>query len=170
VPDDTSALISEIKRLPTNAVVMWNMSVFEWAVRDARWMDVLEVCVASPCDVVFMHYAYSSWWGGHFGREEELVKTVQWDYVAGNRVCHSANREAVSKLLPHLMEALDQIRMVESSAYTGRWEVVSTCGSMVTTGPWRELPQRAEVLRSLACCGDMRTPYTDKLTKLASLR
>lgn len=150
--DDVLALTAEIKRLPADAVVMWNMSLFEWSARDARWKNVLDTCIDSTCDVFFTQHAYSSWRHGHDGPEESLVGAIRWDYVAGSRISDRLNHRFARQMLPHLTKELDKLDRVKSAPHTARWEVISNQDVKVIEGVWNGFLEREDLMRSLASC------------------
>lgn len=168
--DEPLQLISEINQLPSNAVILWNMSVFEWAVRDVRWKDVLDTCVRTTCDVLFMHYAYSSWAHGQTDPKDELVGSISWDYVAGSRISTRFNHQFARQMLPHLNKELDKVCKVEFNPRAGRWEVLRKRSSRVIVGPWQGLSQRAEILHSLASCNEMQETFISRIWSRLGLR
>ena len=142
--EDAPTLLEKLHQLPSDAVVFWNMSVFDWASRDPQWMLALDSCANAPQDMLFVHYYHPHSWGRAItDASEALLGRVSWGYVAGAQLMSPDNREGVLALFPTLATAL---KSLPAPTAKSSWQVVTSQGAatLALTGPcekWTQLPE-----------------------------
>lgn len=125
---DADALYDEVQRLPPDAVLLWNMSIFEWAVADPRWARLLKGLQALPHTMVFVHETSGMWLHGAHTPELHHLERVQWDYVAGYEVINACNQARVLSLFPLLAPHLRGLLSSKRQPFAMQWQVASRDG------------------------------------------
>jgi hypothetical protein len=106
--DDGAVLLQQLKTLPDETVVMFNMSAFEFFHFEPTWRDVVTFCAQSPHEMVITSYYSPSLWSNDLevlrlmGSEVKALAAVDWDYISGCRLVNPYNIEPMRQLFPGL--------------------------------------------------------------------
>lgn len=138
--EQAEQLKQELRALGPDVVVMWNMSPFQWAEQDPRWLSVLDVCADGPQDMVFVHYPYGPGWNYADSSvpvaANELLARIRWDYVAGGDLRTARNLRMLERLFPNLSEGLSAVPVEGCSPQGKGWQLATAVSGSRVVVRW----------------------------------
>lgn len=153
------ALARAIQSLPPEAVLVWNVPVFDLAYADPGMFAALQAAAARTQDVLFIHNCTSAWRHGAVGLADTQVSFVDFDYVAGYEVANRMNYRVLGVLLPQMQDALEGLAQGPRRMFSGQWQVAQADGQFhCFAGELSDIPFREDVVRATACFSVLAAP------------
>lgn len=168
-------VLSMLKEVTGDTVIMFNLSLFEWVAENPAWLGVLDTCAKLPREMVFSQYV--PWYVGVEEAmepfEREALKRIEWDYVAGCRLVTPKTISAVKALFPTLASAVEvpaghQLQLLcNDFAGVAVWQVLNPAGTYEMRLPWSQVRKHTD---AYACLWDSRYPHVTVADEDSSAR
>lgn len=149
--DELELLETELKSLRSDTVVVWNVDVFELAAKEPKWRGVLDSCLGTDADKLFIHFTGRGiWMRGTPDLAESIVADLPWDYIAGSCVWTPSSKGSLAKSFPHFALQLKTLPSPKNPDSGARWQVLTKNFGLDLRAPVRDLGSHKEVLNTLA--------------------
>ena len=147
-------VLEELRGLNKDVVVMFNLDPFELVDRYPGWQEVIDHCNAMPNDLVMGFYPPYSVWQYNLADLLEapawsavkLLRSVDWDYVAGTRVLSETNLVGLRRCFPGLAHAIERPQSPRPgmSHDVFAWHVINRSGTFELRFSYRQFDEKTD--------------------------